>query len=124
MLRDIVSDTRAKLRAAGFVAQAGLVRQLGSEHIRVHTPVLMATLREALLKGTRCAPPTPETASFRQRPAPKPPPRNLSLETSRSHRLEAARRQAADARAFLIWQLALLLRGGIALFGGDRGGAV
>ena len=52
MLRDVVSDARVRLRAAGFVSQAGLVRQLGAVHIRTHAPVLFATLREALLKGT------------------------------------------------------------------------
>jgi hypothetical protein len=53
MLRDIVSDTRTRVRAAGFVAQAGLVLALGAELIRSHAPVMLATLREALLKGVR-----------------------------------------------------------------------
>ena len=53
MLRDVVSDARVRLRAAGFLSQAGLVRQLGVAHIRSHAPVLLATLREALLKGKR-----------------------------------------------------------------------
>ena len=41
------------LRAEAFLTQAAIVRRLGATHTRPHMAVLLASLREALIRGSR-----------------------------------------------------------------------
>ena len=53
MLSDMLRDQRCKLRAEAFVTHAAIVHSLGAVYVRPHVAVLLASLREALIRGTR-----------------------------------------------------------------------
>lgn len=53
MLSDMLRDQRCKLRAEAFITHAAIVYSLGAVYVRPHVAVLLASLREALLRGTR-----------------------------------------------------------------------
>ena len=53
LLSDMLRDQRCKLRAEAFVTHAAIVRRLGATYVRPHVAVLLASLREALIRGTR-----------------------------------------------------------------------
>ena len=49
----MLRDQRCKLRAEAFVTHAAIVHSLGAVYVRPHVAVLLASLREALIRGTR-----------------------------------------------------------------------
>ena len=53
MLSDMLRDQRCKLRAEAFVTHAAIVHSLGAAYLRPHVAVLLASLREALIRGVR-----------------------------------------------------------------------
>lgn len=53
MLSDMLRDQRCKLRAEAFITHAAIVYSLGAVYVRPHVAVLLASLREALIRGTR-----------------------------------------------------------------------
>ena len=53
LVSDMLRDQRCKLRAEAFVTHAAIVRSLGASYLRPHVAVLLASLREALIRGSR-----------------------------------------------------------------------
>ena len=53
LLSDMLRDQRCKLRAEAFVTHAAIVHSLGAAYLRPHVAVLLASLREALIRGVR-----------------------------------------------------------------------
>lgn len=49
----MLRDQRCKLRAEAFITHAAIVHSLGAVYVRPHVAVLLASLREALIRGTR-----------------------------------------------------------------------
>jgi hypothetical protein len=53
VLGEMLRDQRCRLRSEAFSAHAAIVSTLGASYVRPHVPVLLSSLRESLIRGTR-----------------------------------------------------------------------